>query len=130
MSRTRIIGGKYTKMIGGNYYINSNENISLILGNKVFLNAKGGVHRKDLEIEEDSNMKQILSAEWIPNTSNEKLIEIGDKVSILVKTRNYKKDEIIKISIKNTFNNDDIFINGKVDEKGEVLVQNIYLNLI
>ncbi|MEB3800608.1 hypothetical protein INQ45_05835 [Flavobacterium columnare] len=75
-------------------------------------------------------MKQILSAEWIPNTSNEKLIEIGDKVSILVKTRNYKKDEIIKISIKNTFNNDDIFINGKVDEKGEVLVQNIYLNLI
>ncbi|AMA50081.1 hypothetical protein HUE46_11500 [Flavobacterium columnare] len=130
MSRTRIIGGKYTKMIGGNYYINSNENISLISGNKVFLNAKGGVHRKDLEIEEDSNMKQILSAEWIPNTSNEKLIEIGDKVSILVKTRNYKKDEIIKISIKNTFNNDDIFINGKVDEKGEVLVQNIYLNLI
>ncbi|AUX17748.1 hypothetical protein AQ623_05230 [Flavobacterium columnare] len=91
---------------------------------------KGVVHRKDLEIEEDSNMKQILSAEWIPNTSNEKLIEIGDKVSILVKTRNYKKDEIIKISIKNTFNNDDIFINGKVDEKGEVLVQNIYLNLI
>ncbi|WP_213068926.1 hypothetical protein [Flavobacterium columnare] len=42
MSRTRIIGGKYTKMIGGNYYINSNENISLISGNKVFLNAKGG----------------------------------------------------------------------------------------
>lgn len=130
MSRIRIVGGKYTKMIGGNYYINSNENISLISGNKVFLNAKEGVHPKDLEIDEDSNMKQILSAEWILNTSNEKLIEIGDKVSILVKTRNYKKDEIIKISLKNTFNNDDIFINGKVDEKGEVLVQNIYLNLI
>lgn len=128
MSRTRIVGGSYTKIIEGNYYLNSTDEISIISGGKYSLNARDGINYGEPKNENDSTIKEIISVEWISITNNDKIskeITLEDKVSILVKTKNYQVGEFVKLSIKNTFNDENVVIDGVVNEEGEVFIDDI-----
>ena len=75
--------------------------------------------------------KHILSAEWI-NNDIEQIIDtayIGEKVSLLVKTRNYEEGETISITIKEKDGKDvadgnkELVLTGTVDKEGYAVLK-------
>ena len=75
--------------------------------------------------------KHILSAEWI-NNDIEQIIDtayIGEKVSLLVKTRNYEEGETISITIKEKDGKDvadgnkELVLTGMVDKEGYAVLK-------
>ncbi|MBL4746274.1 MAG: DUF4280 domain-containing protein [Flavobacteriaceae bacterium] len=80
----------------------------------------------DLETEAENKKKQIVSAIWLDGKMNQKIsnASIGEKVSLLIETKNYKKGEEISVKIKELNGKDvkrdkkEVVLKGIVNSKG------------
>jgi hypothetical protein len=103
MSRTRTVGGKITEIVGGDYKIYSKGNITYNSNKSITFTGKenGVTFGKPQDPPVIVGKKKIIRIAWmcaeLKNEINKAVY--GEKVSLLVKTKNYKEGEILSVTI-------------------------------
>lgn len=128
MSRIRIAEGKIIKTTGGAHHMYSEGNIVFNSGKTITeVGEENGItydEPKDAPIL--TKKKQILSAVWMCAEMKDVIstASVGDKVSLLVKTINYKEGETITIVVDEVNGKDfktntkEVTFTGKINAQG------------
>lgn len=132
MSRIRIVEGKITKNTGVNHYMYSKGNIVFNAGGFINETAKHYSYGDPLPAPEVQKTKKILDMYWTYGDT-----KLNDKsrfyvdMNLIIKTKNYKEGETIKVVIKSddgeALTNDihELNLTGTIGKDGMVIFEQI-----